>query len=452
MHSINPYTGKLIQSFDSLDSKILQNILDQVQKQSLIWKKTPLVEKSNIFINIAKELKNNKEKYAQLITQEMGKVIIESRAEIEKCAWVCEYYAEHATQFLTPVIKESDASKSSLYYQPLGTVLAIMPWNFPFWQVFRALAPIVMAGNTFVLKHASNTPQCALAIEQLLLEAGLPQNTMRTLLIPAAKVIEVIQHPSIRAITLTGSEQAGKKVAAMAGEYLKKSVLELGGSDAFIVFEDADFNYTLKQAIKGRFINTGQSCIAAKRFLIQESIADKFVEALTERIQDLSYGDPMDEKTKIAPLAKPEFAKEIDLQVQESIQQGAIIKTGCQPIENTYAGYQASLLDHVTENMTVFQQETFGPVATVTRFKTPQQAITLANNTPYGLGNSIWTANIKLAEEMALQLESGSVFINGIVKSDPRLPFGGVKASGFGRELGAYGMLEFVNVKVVWEQ
>jgi succinate-semialdehyde dehydrogenase/glutarate-semialdehyde dehydrogenase len=380
----------------------------------------------------------------------MGKLLTESQAEIEKCAWACEYYAEYAPQFLANEVIKSDASHSYVTLQPLGTVLAIMPWNFPFWQVFRFCAPALVAGNTILLKHASNVPQCALAIEQTLLNAGFPQGVFRTLLVSLAQVAEIIADHRIHAVTLTGSEAAGRKVAECAGRYLKKTVLELGGSDPFIVLADANLEHVIPVAVQSRFINAGQSCIAAKRFILMEEIADEFVARFREELKSLRLGNPLDEQTTLAPLARLDLREGLHKLVSVSIQQGAIAVTGCQPMAEAGAYYAPSILDGVRPGMPAFDEEIFGPVAAIIRAGDEAEAVTMANISRYGLGGSIWSQDISRAEELALQLQCGAVFVNGLVKSDPRLPFGGVKCSGYGRELSWHGMREFVNQKTVW--
>jgi succinate-semialdehyde dehydrogenase/glutarate-semialdehyde dehydrogenase len=395
-------------------------------------------------------LRRRKDELAKTITLEMGKLLRDARAEIEKCAAVCEYYADMGPQFLADEQIESDAGRSMVAYQPLGTVLAVMPWNFPFWQVFRFAAPGLVAGNTGLLKHASNVPACALAIEDIFREAGFPENVFRTLLIPASMVAAVIEDPRVHAVTLTGSEPAGMSVAATAGKALKKSVLELGGSDAFIVLEDADLEWTVSQAVISRYLNTGQSCIAAKRFIVVEEIADAFVESFRQAVQKLVPGDPMDENTAFAPMSRHDLRDELHQQVLDTIAAGAVAVTGCAPEDNSGAYYQASILDHVKPGMRAYGEELFGPVAIVIRASDEADAVAIANGSRYGLGGSVWTGDSKRGEKVARQLECGCAFVNGAVKSDPRLPFGGVKASGYGRELSMHGIREFVNAKTLW--
>ncbi|MDH5436607.1 MAG: NAD-dependent succinate-semialdehyde dehydrogenase, partial [Gammaproteobacteria bacterium] len=391
-----------------------------------------------------------KEELAQIITLEMGKLIGEARAEIEKCISGCEYYAEQGPVFLKDESIATDAGKSFVAYQPLGTVLAVMPWNFPFWQVFRFAAPALIAGNTAVLKHASNVPQCAIAIEKLFIEAGFPQGVFQTLLIPASLVSLVIEDPIIKAVTLTGSEAAGKKVASLAAVNLKKSVLELGGSDAFVVLEDADLDRAVKTAVMARFLNAGQSCIAAKRFIVVETIANEFIERFKCEVEKLTIGDPASETTTLAPMARHDLRDELHEQVQASLKKGAKVITGCLPEDHPGAFYQASILDGVVAGMRAWDEELFGPVASMIRARDEQEALTIANSSRFGLGGSVWTRDRDRGEHFARRLESGAAFVNSMVKSDPRLPFGGINASGYGRELSYHGMYEFVNIKTIW--
>jgi succinate-semialdehyde dehydrogenase/glutarate-semialdehyde dehydrogenase len=384
------------------------------------------------------------------MTLEMGKLIGEARSEIEKCAWVCDFYAEHGANFLADELIDSDAGRSLVAYQPLGTVLAVMPWNFPFWQVFRFAAPALMAGNTAVLKHASNVPGCAIAIEEVFLEAGLPQNVFRTLLIPAGRVNRVIEDKRVHAVTLTGSEAAGRAVAATAGHQIKKTVLELGGSDPFIVLEDADLDAAVKTAVISRFLNAGQSCIAAKRFIPVAAIADEFVGRFKEAVEELRCGDPMAEGVTLAPMARLDLREELHQQVIESITKGAVAVTGCTPMSGEGAYYQASILDRVVPGMRAYREEFFGPVALILRAADEVEAIRIANDSPFGLGGSVWTRDTARGERVARKLQCGAAFVNGLVKSDPRLPFGGIKHSGYGRELARHGIREFVNAKTIW--
>lgn len=448
--SINPATGELLKDFDTWDSGQLESALSQVAKATPAWAQTDLAERCDLLRQAAGILRQQKDSLAELVTMEMGKLIGEARAEVEKCALGCEYYAEHAARFLVDEIIESDAGKSLVAYQPLGTVLAVMPWNFPLWQVFRFVAPALAAGNTGVLKHASNVPQCAFAIEKVINDAGFPRGVFRYLMINARDVASVIADPRIHAVTLTGSEPAGRKVAACAGENLKKSVLELGGSDAFVVLEDADLDLAVQQAVASRYLNAGQSCIAAKRFIVVNEIADEFVSRFSQAVESLSTGDPMDPQTTLAPMAREDLREELHRQVQSSIEAGANVVTGGQPVAGPGAFYQGTILDNVKPGMPAYEEELFGPVATVIRARDEADALAIANSSRFGLGGSVWTSSNKRGELFARALQSGSAFVNGMVKSDPRLPFGGIKASGYGRELSHHGMHEFVNAKTVW--
>lgn len=448
--SINPANGQKLKTFDAWDRGSVDRALQQAQETKFPWAAQPVMERCRLLKAAAGRLEERKENLARLITLEMGKLLTESRAEIEKCAWVCTYYAEQAPRFLADEAIESDAGSSYVALPPLGTVLAIMPWNFPFWQVFRFCAPALAAGNTVVLKHASNVPQCALAIEQTLLDAGFPPGVFGTLLITSAQAAEVIADSRVQAVTLTGSEAAGRKVAECAGQHLKKTVLELGGSDPFIVLADADLEQAVTAGVKSRFINAGQSCIAAKRFIVAEEVADEFVARFRDEVEVLRPGDPLDEQTTLAPLARPDLREKLHEQVSASIQQGAVVVTGGQPLDRPGTYYAPSVLDRVEPGMPAFEEELFGPVAPVIRVADETEALEKANATRYGLGGSVWSRDNNRAEQLARRLQCGAAFVNGLVKSDPRLPFGGVKCSGYGRELSWHGLREFVNQKTVW--
>lgn len=450
MKAINPATGELIKEYQEHSDNEVKNVIDKTHQEFTGWKNQPFSHRRQLMHKAARVLRKNVEKYARVITLEMGKTIIESRAEVEKCALVCEYYADNAESFLADEIIESDASRSLAAFQPIGIVLAVMPWNFPFWQVFRFAAPALMAGNAGVLKHASNVPGCALAIEEVFRKAGFPENIFRTLLIPAHKVENVVKNPLIKAITLTGSEPAGMQVASTAGRELKKTVLELGGSDPFIVLEDADLSSCVLTSVTARMINQGQSCIAAKRFIVVEPLVKEFEKQQTEIMSTLKIGDPLNEDTQIGPMARMDLLEELNAQVQESIKMGARLLTGGRKVERPGAFYQPTVLTDVKKGMAVYEQETFGPVSAIISVKDTEEAIVVANDSPYGLGGSIWSKNLKNAESVARQIESGAVFVNGMTKSDPRLPFGGIKRSGYGRELSHYGIKEFVNIKTIW--
>ncbi len=448
--SRNPYNGECLARIPGQDQPQLEKVLQAVHRATPAWAETPFSARADLMSRLAQHLRENERPLATLISQEMGKLIGEARAEVNKCAQVCEYYAQHAADMLAEEIIPSDAGRSYVAYEPVGTVLAIMPWNFPFWQVFRFAAPAMMAGNTALLKHASNVPQCALKLEQLFLEAGFPDHVFRSLMIPADMVNAVIEDQRVHAVTLTGSESAGRAVASCAGHALKKSVLELGGSDAFIVLPDAELDQAVATAVTTRFLNAGQSCIAGKRFIVTEPVADEFVARFRDAINALRTGDPMKDATTLAPMARPDLRDELHHQVQRSIEQGAKAIAGCTPATDSHAAYQASLLDHVRPGMVAADEELFGPVASVIRVRSAEEAVAVANDSRFGLGGSIWTEDIAQGERLARHIQSGAVFINGLVKSDPRLPFGGIKDSGYGRELSHHGLHEFVNAKTVW--
>ena len=448
--SFNPSTNQIIQTHTSWDSRRLAQALEKTHGAQQAWAQIAFAQRAEVLREVAIHLRVHRDHYAALITQEMGKLLREARAEVEKCAGGCDYYAQHAEDFLRAEPVESDAGKSYIAYYPLGVLLAVMPWNFPFWQVFRAAAPALMAGNAVVLKHASNVPQCALALETIFRESGLPEGLFTTLMIEADQVADVIASPHVHAVTLTGSEAAGRKVAACAGQHLKKCVLELGGSDPFIVLHDADVEFTANMAVASRFLNCGQSCIAAKRFIVVPQIADAFVQEFKAKVEALKLGDPMLEATQIGPMARLDLRESLHQQVTDSIAQGAVMLTGCHASGMDGFFYQPSILDHVTAKTRAYHEELFGPVAIVIRAANEADALRIANETRFGLGSSIWSKDVARAEALAAHIQAGCTFINGIVKSDPRLPFGGVKASGFGRELSYHGIHEFVNAKTVW--
>ena len=447
---INPATGEKVTEIPAWDSQQLESGLAAVAAISPEWRNTPMAERCALMHKAAEVLRANKEKHAAIVTQEMGKLINDARAEVEKCATVCDFYADKGPGFLADEAIDSDAGKSYVAYLPLGTVLAVMPWNFPLWQVFRFAAPALVAGNTGVLKHASNVPQSALVIEEVFKEAGFPENVFRSFMIKASQVKSVIEDPRIHAVTLTGSEPAGRQVAATAGNSLKKSVLELGGSDAFIVLEDADLDLTVKNAVTSRFLNSGQSCIAAKRFIVVDAIAEDFVARFKAGVEALKVGDPMDESTTLAPMAREDLRDEMHIQVADTLAAGAVAATGCEPVDRPGAFYKASILDRVEPGMRAYHEELFGPVAIVIHARDEEDALRIANDSPYGLGGSVWTQDSTRGERIARQVESGCTFVNGMVKSDARLPFGGIKNSGYGRELSQHGIREFTNAKTIW--
>lgn len=450
MKTINPANGEIDRSFPAWDMGELDRAQAAVAAATPAWQATSLDERAAVLRRAAAELRARRDHYAAVITLEMGKLAREAQAEIEKCAWGCEHYAEHGAAYLRDEPVATDAGRSYIAYQPLGTVLAVMPWNFPFWQVFRFAAPALMAGNTAVLKHASNVPQCALAIEDIWRRAGLPEHVFRTLLIGADQVERVIADSRVHAVTLTGSDGAGRKVAAAAGAHLKKTVLELGGSDAFVVLADADLDQAASAGVVARFQNAGQSCIAAKRFIVVDAIAEAFLDRFKQKVAALKPGDPRDEATTLAPLARADLRAQLHDQVRDSIAAGARALLGCEPIPGSGFYYAASILDRVAPGMRAYEEELFGPVAAVIRTRDDADALRIANATRYGLGASVWTRDASNGERLARGFAAGSCFVNGIVKSDPRLPFGGIKDSGYGRELSAHGIHEFVNIKTVW--
>ncbi|MDP8963005.1 MAG: NAD-dependent succinate-semialdehyde dehydrogenase [Cyanobacteriota bacterium] len=449
--TINPATGETIKTFEPLDGESIEIKLALSQQTFEKYRKTPIAQRGQWLIKAAEILEQDKVSFGKIMTIEMGKPIKSAIAEVEKCALVCRYYAEHAEEFLADVSASTDASKSFVRYQPLGVILAVMPWNFPFWQVFRFAAPALMAGNVGLLKHASNVPQCALAIEEIITKAGFPEGAFQTLLIGADRVEALINDPRVKAATLTGSEAAGVALGSAAGKQLKKTVLELGGSDPFIVLASADLEAAVSTAVAARMLNNGQSCIAAKRFIVEDAIADEFERRFLEKFQTLKIGDPMDENTDVGPLATPGILKDLDQLVQACIEKGSKVLTGGHPIsDRTGNFYPPTILTDFPAGTPADEEEFFGPVALLFRVPDIDTAIKLANATPFGLGASAWTTDEEQAQRLIDELEAGAVFINGLVKSDPRLPFGGIKRSGYGRELGIQGIHEFVNIKTVW--
>lgn len=450
IRSVNPASGDELACFQAHSGGEVDARLSAAVKVQAGWRSTPIAERAELLRRIAKVLREGRASYAKLITQEMGKPLPEAEGEIEKCAWNCDFYADQGPGFLADETIVSSATESAVVFDPLGVVLAIMPWNYPFWQFFRFAAPAFVAGNGVVLKHANNVPQCALAIEEVLRLAGAPPGLCQTLLIETDLVSTIIADDRIAAVTLTGSTQVGSIVAAQAGKALKKQVLELGGSDPFIVLADANVEEAAAAAIKARFINVGQSCVNAKRFIVEESVADRFVAAFVAGVDKLKVGDPMQRDTNIGPMARADLRDQLHRQVERTVAAGAVLKCGGKAADGPGFTYLPTVLDHVKPDMAAFSEETFGPVAAVIRVKDVDEAIRLANQTEFGLGASLWTADISRARKLARRIDAGAVFINGIVASDPRLPFGGIKKSGYGRELGVYGIKEFVNIKTLW--
>lgn len=445
--SINPWTLEEIERFKTHTEEQTNTIIESVDARFRTWKRSAFTERSALMHRVAEVLEAKKRSYAEHISREMGKPLAEAVAEVEKCAWVCRYYADHAEGFLRSKVIATDASKSYVSYEPLGVIYAIMPWNFPFWQVFRFAAPTLMAGNTAILKHAPNVTRCALDIEDIFAEAGAPANAFRTLILDNEHASKVIEHPLIRAVSLTGSERAGVAVASTAGAVLKPSLLELGGSNAVIVLEDADLNAAVETGFKARFLNSGQSCIAGKRFMVADSIYDAYIEKFKEKVEQLKFADPLSGNATIGPLARVDLAEGIERQVNESIKQGAELVCGG---KRDGAKYHPTILKNVTPGMAAFDEETFGPVAPFTRIKDLSEAIELSNMSSFGLGVTICTGNAERIMDRIAEFDEGAVFINELVKSDPRLPFGGIKKSGYGRELSADGIHEFVNAKTVY--
>jgi succinate-semialdehyde dehydrogenase/glutarate-semialdehyde dehydrogenase len=447
--SINPATDEELASFEEFSPEQVDQALAEADAAYRAWRERSFAERAVPMRQAAEVLRQNKADYGRLISLEMGKPITEAEAEVEKCAWACEFYAEHAERFLADEHVETNALDSYVAFEPLGVVLAIMPWNFPFWQVFRFAAPALMAGNAAVLKHASNVPQCALAVEEIFVKAGFPKGLFRAVLVGGSAAERMIVDPRVRAVTLTGSSEVGEQVASAAGRNLKKQVLELGGSDPFIVLKDADLDAAVETAVRARFQNSGQSCICAKRFIVEESVADEFERRFSEAAAKLKVGDPQDRETRIGPLARADLAETLERQVEQSVGQGARVLLGGKRIAGQGNFFEPTILSGVTPEVTAFREETFGPVAAVVRAKNAQEALELANDSEYGLGASIWTRDLEQAQRLARRIESGAVFVNGLVASDPRLPFGGVKRSGYGRELAAFGIREFTNIQSV---
>lgn len=447
----SPLTGAAFYEYDYFSSQQIQQAIEGTHAAWLNWRSSSFVRRATLMLEAANTLRRKKEEYGRLITEEMGKPLAEAISEVEKCAWVCEYYAEHAEPFLKDEPVETDASSSFVSYRPLGVVLAVMPWNFPFWQVFRFAAPALMAGNAGLLKHASNVPRCAMAIESIFREAGFPEGLFTNVFTPGSEVEKIIAHPLVKAVTLTGSGPAGSAVAAAAGRHIKKSVLELGGSDAYLILEDADVAQAAKICATSRLINSGQSCIGAKRFIPVPQVYDQFVEAFKSEMAAAKVGDPMETGTKVGPLARHDLRDELHQQVQKSIEKGARCILGGAVPDHPGAYYPPTILTDVQPGMPAWEEELFGPVASVIRATDEADAIRIANASSFGLGAAVFTSDAERGMRIARnELEAGACFVNGFVKSDPRLPFGGIKESGYGRELSLHGIREFVNVKTVW--
>ncbi len=448
--SINPATDERVVSFPETRPDEMEAALARATRAAGAWRAHSARERGALLHKVGAVLRGGRDCYADIITLEVGKPVTEARAEIEKCAWACDYYAEHGERLLADEPADIAEADARVAFLPLGVILAIMPWNFPFWQVFRFATAALIAGNAALLKHAANVPQCALAIAGIFHEAGAPEGLFQTLLVRAPAVAALIDDARIHAVTLTGSEAAGRAVAAAAGRALKKTVLELGGSDAFIVLADADLDRAAEAAVASRYQNAGQSCIAAKRLILVESVAEPFLERLTRRVKALKVGDPRDPEVLMGPLARRDLRQTLHEQVSDALSRGATARLGCQIPDGPGNYYPPSILDHVRAGMRAYGEELFGPVATVLRARDSEHALALANDNRYGLGASLWTGDARRGAALARRLESGSSFVNAVVKSDPRLPFGGVKASGYGRELGLYGAREFTNIKTLW--
>lgn len=447
--TVNPATGQVEHSQTLMDAAAVEAVLAASQPAFRAWSARPLGERGELLRRVGAGLRARRDDIQRIMTAEMGKLRREALAEVDKCAGACEYYADHAGDYLKDEPIATDGRRSYVRYEPIGCVFAVMPWNFPIWQVFRFLAPALMAGNVAVLKHAANVPRCADVIAEVLRDAGIPAGVFGVLHIDNDQAAGVIRDPRIAAVTLTGSERAGRSVAGNAGQQLKKCVMELGGSDAFVVLEDADLDKTVAGAVASRYGNAGQTCIAAKRFIVVEAIADRFVQRFAEAAAKLTLGDPEDDATTLAPMARRDLRDELHRQVQASIAWGARPLLGCEP-DASHAGYPASILDGVAPGMPAYEEELFGPVASILRVRDEAEAIRVANDTSFGLGGSVWSGNPERGDRVARQLQVGAAFVNAIVRSDVRLPFGGTKRSGFGRELAEHGIHEFMNIKSVY--
>jgi succinate-semialdehyde dehydrogenase / glutarate-semialdehyde dehydrogenase len=447
IQSINPYDQSIYFETTQYTEEQIETCVDLSARVFEAWKKVSLAEKSNYLLKVAEDLKQNASVYGEIITKEVGKPITQSIAEVEKCVWVCEYYAKNGAHFLSEKIVVTDATNSYVKYEPIGCVLAIMPWNYPFWQLFRFLAPTLMVGNVAILKHASNVSKSALALQEIIERNGIPKGVFQTIIADSKQISTLIENKHIKAITLTGSEKAGKAVAAKAGSEIKKTVLELGGSNAAIIFEDAAIEEAAKTGAWARFQNTGQSCIAGKRFIVLEGIYDQFMDQFTKYVASYKIGNPMDESTEIGPMAREDLAEELEKQLKDALNKGAKLILGG---KRTKAHFEPTIIEGITSEMRAYSEELFGPVASIIRVKTEKEAIDVANSSAFGLGVSLFSKNPERLTDYISELEDGAVFINDMVKSDPRLPFGGTKISGYGRELSIDGMMEFVNKKTVY--
>jgi len=451
--SINPTTGETLEKYEEKSHDEIMRRLEKAHQAFRAWRQTSFSERAELMRKVPRALTENQSEYARTMALEMGKPIAAGRAEIEKCVWVCDYYAEHAEKMLQPEIIKTDARKSFVTFNPLGVILAIMPWNYPFWQVFRHAAPGLMAGNGVILKHASNVPGCAAAIEDIFKKAGFPEYLFQNFLISSQRVEDLIEHPTITAVTLTGSTTAGRAVAEKAGKMLKKTLLELGGSDPYLILEDADLDKTVEACVTSRLLNSGQSCIAAKRFVVVEAVRRQFEQMLVDQMQAKRMGDPLDEAVEIGPQARFDLRDDLHQKVIKSITKGAVCLLGGEIPEGPGAFYPATVLANVGKGMPAYEEEIFGPVAAVIPVKNEKEAVQVANDSSFGLGAAVFTRDTERGEHIAANhLEAGNCFVNAFVKSDPRLPFGGIKESGYGRELSHYGLKEFVNIKTVYIQ
>jgi len=451
MDAVNPATGERLNVYDPDDDEAVERKLDRATSTFEDWREVPLRKREQLLVNAGEVLRENKQRYAELMTREMGKPITQAVAEVEKCAWACDHYAEYAHKYLSEEHHPSPpGTEVKTVHDPLGPVLAVMPWNYPFWQVIRFAAPYLTAGNVGLLKHASNVPGCALALEEVFAEAGYPDGAFQTLMVGSSNVDGILADDRVRAATLTGSGPAGRAVAETAGKHLKKTVLELGGSDPFIVLDDADLDAALETGVQARTLNGGQSCIAAKRFIVHTDVYDEYVDRLVAAFEGLTVGDPMSDETDVGPQADPGLMAELHDQVQASVDAGATLLTGGEPLDRTGAFYPPTVLTDVPSRCPADTEETFGPVATVYEVADAEEAIAVANDTRFGLGASLWTADRERGQRLARDISAGCVYINEMTKSDPRVPFGGIKDAGYGRELSEMGIKEFVNKKTVW--